>query len=224
MARGCGSPGRSWTAPACPATARKTRGSGGWPCTTARTTSTSWPRWPGRTAAGPGWTTTFTGSARPCGISRRNTACRWWPGPTGRPRTGRPGPSRRRRPGRPGRAARVTLQRQVAAAAAGARSEPEFLAALDKRGVLVRLRHSTHNPGEVTGYAVGLPGDATASRRADLVRRRETSTGPQLAEAATPVARARRAGAPAAQRRRQRAAAAQRARDDLPVVPRSAAS
>ena len=58
---------------------------------------------------------------------------------------------------------RVTLQRQVAAAAAGARSEPEFWAALDKRGVLVRLRHSTHNPGEVTGYAVGLHGDATAT-------------------------------------------------------------
>ena len=58
---------------------------------------------------------------------------------------------------------RVTLQRQVAAAAAGARSEPEFWAALDKRGVLVRLRHSTHNPGEVTGYAVGLDGDTTAA-------------------------------------------------------------
>ena len=26
----------------------------------------------------------------------------------------------------------------------------------------VRLRHDTHNPGEVTGYAVGLPGDLTA--------------------------------------------------------------
>ena len=58
---------------------------------------------------------------------------------------------------------RVTLQRQVAAAAAAARSEPEFFAALDKRGLLVRLRHSTHNPGEVTGYAVGLPGDANAA-------------------------------------------------------------
>jgi hypothetical protein len=66
-------------------------------------------------------------------------------------RTGRPEP------------ARVTLQRQVAAAAAGARAEPEFFAALGKRGLLIRLRHSTHNPGEVTGYAVGLPGDATAA-------------------------------------------------------------
>ena len=58
---------------------------------------------------------------------------------------------------------RVTLQRQVAAAAAGNRSEAEFFAALDKRGLLVRLRHSTHNPGEVTGYAAGLDGDTTAA-------------------------------------------------------------
>jgi hypothetical protein len=58
---------------------------------------------------------------------------------------------------------RVTLQRQVAAAAAGTRTEHEFWAALHKRGVLVRLRHSTRNPVDVTGYAVGLPGDATAT-------------------------------------------------------------
>jgi hypothetical protein len=59
--------------------------------------------------------------------------------------------------------ARVTLQRQVAAVAAGTRSEPEFFAALEKRGLRVRLRHSARNPGEVTGYAVGLPGDVTAA-------------------------------------------------------------
>jgi hypothetical protein len=58
---------------------------------------------------------------------------------------------------------RVTLQRQVAAAAAGARAEPEFFADLEKRGLRVRLRHGTRNPGEVTGYAVGLDGDATAT-------------------------------------------------------------
>jgi len=58
---------------------------------------------------------------------------------------------------------RVTLQRQVASAAAGTRSEPEFFAALNKRGLRVRLRHSAPNPGEVTGYAVGLPGDVTAA-------------------------------------------------------------
>jgi hypothetical protein len=58
---------------------------------------------------------------------------------------------------------RVTLRRHVAAAAAGARSEPEFFAALERRGVQVRLRHSEHNPGEVTGYAVTLPGARTAA-------------------------------------------------------------
>jgi hypothetical protein len=62
------------------------------------------------------------------------------------------------RAGRP-EPARVTLYRQVAAA----RSEPEFFAALDKRGLRVRLRHSVPNVGEVTGYAVGLPGDLTAA-------------------------------------------------------------
>jgi hypothetical protein len=58
---------------------------------------------------------------------------------------------------------RVTLQRQVAAAAAGTRSDAEFFAVLAKRGLRVRLRHSTHNPEEVTGYAVGLDGDTTAA-------------------------------------------------------------
>jgi hypothetical protein len=58
---------------------------------------------------------------------------------------------------------RVTLQRQVAAAAAGARSELEFFTTLERRGLRVRLRHSAHNPGEVTGYAVGLDGDVSAA-------------------------------------------------------------
>ena len=58
-----------------------------------------------------------------------------------------------------GEASRVTLRRQVATAAAGSASGPEFFAALEAAGVLVRLRYSTRNPGEVTGYAVALPGD-----------------------------------------------------------------
>ena len=58
---------------------------------------------------------------------------------------------------------RVTLRRHVAAAAAGARSEPEFFAALARRGVQVRLRYSEHTPGEVTGYAVTMPGAVTAA-------------------------------------------------------------
>ena len=54
--------------------------------------------------------------------------------------------------------ARETLRREVCAAAAGAGSEQEFFARLHAAGVLVRERRSTVNAGEVTGYAVGLPG------------------------------------------------------------------
>ena len=53
---------------------------------------------------------------------------------------------------------RVTLRRHVAATAA--RSEPEFFAVLARGGVQVRLRHSEHDPGQVTGYAVTCPGPA----------------------------------------------------------------
>jgi hypothetical protein len=58
---------------------------------------------------------------------------------------------------------RVTLCRHVRAAAAAARSEADFFAALDRRGVQSRLRHSERDPGEVTGYAVTLPGARTAA-------------------------------------------------------------
>jgi len=54
--------------------------------------------------------------------------------------------------------ARRTLRREVCTAAAAAGSEREFFARLRAAGVLVRERHSTVHPGEVTGYAVGLPG------------------------------------------------------------------
>jgi hypothetical protein len=57
---------------------------------------------------------------------------------------------------------RVTLRRHAAGAAAGARSEADFFSGLEARGLVVRLRRSTVRPGEVTGYAVGLPGDHTA--------------------------------------------------------------
>ncbi len=59
--------------------------------------------------------------------------------------------------------ARVTLRRHVATAAAAATSEPDFFARLRRSGVLVRTRFSTRNPGEITGYAVALPGDTTAA-------------------------------------------------------------
>jgi hypothetical protein len=57
--------------------------------------------------------------------------------------------------------ARLTLRRQVCTAAASAASTGEFFAKLDQAGALVRLRYSTRNPGQVTGYAVALPGDTT---------------------------------------------------------------
>jgi hypothetical protein len=58
-----------------------------------------------------------------------------------------------------GEAPRLTLRRHVATAAASASSETEFFARLEGAGVLVRVRYSTWNPGQVTGYAVALPGD-----------------------------------------------------------------
>ena len=54
---------------------------------------------------------------------------------------------------------RVTLRRHVSTAVAGAGSEQEFFARLARAGVLVRRRLSARNPGQVTGYAVALPGD-----------------------------------------------------------------
>jgi hypothetical protein len=56
-------------------------------------------------------------------------------------------------------APRVTLRRQVTAAAAAANGEEEFFARLDRAGILVRKRFSVKTPGQVTGYSVALPGD-----------------------------------------------------------------
>jgi hypothetical protein len=53
-------------------------------------------------------------------------------------------------------APRAPLRREVCTAAAGAGAEREFFTRLAQAGVLVRLRHSTTSPGQVTGYAVGL--------------------------------------------------------------------
>lgn len=66
------------------------------------------------------------------------------------PRTSRPMP------------ARAWLTRQVRAAAAGSVSPEEFEAALVKVGVAVHWRESQRVPGQLTGYAVGRPGDVDA--------------------------------------------------------------
>ena len=58
-------------------------------------------------------------------------------------------------------APRVTLRRAVTTAAAACASPAEFFARLDQAGITVRQRHSATSPGQVTGYAVALPGDTT---------------------------------------------------------------
>lgn len=59
--------------------------------------------------------------------------------------------------------ARDTLRREVSLAAAAASTEEEFFFRLREAGVLVRQRTSTRTPGEITGYAVALPGDIRGS-------------------------------------------------------------
>ena len=85
-------------------------------------------------------------------------------------------------------APRITLRRAISTAAAGAASEQEFFARLDRAGVLVRQRFSTRNPGEVTGYAVALPHDTTAGGCPGLVRRRQARGRSDLAQAPLPLA------------------------------------
>jgi hypothetical protein len=58
---------------------------------------------------------------------------------------------------------RTTLRRLVEQAAAVARTETESFDGLAGRGVAVRLRYSTIQPAEVTGYAVGLRSDTTGA-------------------------------------------------------------
>ncbi len=66
------------------------------------------------------------------------------------------------RAGRP-EAPRAHLRRQVRTALAGAHGQNDFLERLTAAGVLVRPRFSDRTPGQVTGYAVALPGDHDAS-------------------------------------------------------------
>ena len=60
--------------------------------------------------------------------------------------------------GLPAAVARAVLRDAVTAAAEGAGDEAGFFARLGEAGVLVRLRFSETSPGQVTGYAVALPG------------------------------------------------------------------
>ena len=58
-----------------------------------------------------------------------------------------------------GEAPRITLRRHAATAAAAAAGEAGYFGQLERAGVMVRLRYSTRTPGQVTGYAIALPGD-----------------------------------------------------------------
>ena len=60
-------------------------------------------------------------------------------------------------------APRITLRRAVCTVAAGTASEEEFFARLRSAGVLVRVRYSSRDPGQVTGYAVALAGDTAGA-------------------------------------------------------------
>lgn len=61
--------------------------------------------------------------------------------------------------------ARAWLTRQVRMASRTATNVYLFSEQLQRRGVLVTWRHSRLNPGEVTGYAVGRPGDLDGTGR-----------------------------------------------------------
>ena len=124
------------------------------------TTSTSWRCWPARTAASPACPGNGTRSARPAWPPSNATGCAST-APADRTAARRPTRAENEKAARRGldEAPRVTLRRQVTTAAASAGSEQEFFARLDQAGVLVRKRFSATNPGQVTGYAVALPGD-----------------------------------------------------------------
>jgi hypothetical protein len=123
---------------------------------------------------------------------------------------------------------RDRLRREVRAAAATAIDEPDFFVRLRAAGLLVKLRESTINPGQVTGYAVGLPGHHTATGQPvwygggrlapdltlpKLRHRWSTSTEPTLA--ATPTAAVKPGPAERADTLRRAAATVRRAADDL---------
>lgn len=96
--------------------------------------------------------------ARRFGLKRRVA-------PADRTSARRPGPretSRARRLGQ-SETTRDVLRRRVRAAVAGATSQDEFFDQLRAAGVMVKLRESTRQPGEITGYAVALPGVGTAA-------------------------------------------------------------
>jgi hypothetical protein len=137
---------------------------GGWPYATPTTTSTSWPPSYAGTAAPPGpGTTTPKARAAAADLEQRYGLHRV--APADRTAHRRPGAEELNKTRRQRRTEvpRDRLRREVRAAAAAATSEHDFLDKLRNTGLLVRLRMSTINPDQITGYAVRLPGHHTAN-------------------------------------------------------------
>ncbi len=55
---------------------------------------------------------------------------------------------------------KAVLRQTVRACAADTTGTADFFARLDQAGLLLRIRHSERDPGQVTGYAVALPGSS----------------------------------------------------------------
>ncbi len=85
---------------------------------------------------------------------------RTWPSPSELNKAARLGRTDRR--GRP-ETPRDRLRRRVRAAAVAATGEADFFARLRHAGIGVRLRYSSRNTGQVTGFAVALAGHTTAA-------------------------------------------------------------
>jgi hypothetical protein len=88
-------------------------------------------------------------------VAPPGTGSRTWPRPSELNKAARLG--RQQHHGRPG-APRDWLRRQVRAIAVAATDEVDFFARLHHRGLQVRLRYSTRDPNQVTGYAVAADG------------------------------------------------------------------
>jgi hypothetical protein len=81
---------------------------------------------------------------------------------TAAPRPSRAETDRSARTGTP-EPPRSTLRHLAQDAAAAALSEEDFFARLRDAGALIRFRYSDRNPGQVTGYALALPGHTTTT-------------------------------------------------------------
>jgi hypothetical protein len=103
---------------------------------------------------------------------------------------------------------RDELRRRVRTAAAAAGTEAEFFDVLRRGGVLVRLRATTHDDEQITGYAVALPGVRTTAGQLPIY----FSGGKLAADLTLPKLRIRWGVAPQSARQVQRPAINRHAR------------